>query len=249
MSLEGQLLDRKSLRAVTGKSANWDDIVKDCVAFANATGGRLLIGIEDGQGQPAPDQRIPADLADTLRRKVAERTVNVIVLPDVATDANGGEYLQLRIPRAVAVASTTDGRYFIRVADQSKPVTGDDVMRLASERTALPWETQTTLQIPRIEADHAKRGKLLQALRASDRVKSSVKEKTDDELLDHYQLTQGETLTNLGILCVGRQHHRARLTTAPVIQFIKYDEHGQKVNKLVWDDHTQNPIELIGAPK
>ena len=32
-----------------------------------------------------------------------------------------------------------------------------------------------------------------------------------------------------------------------MIQFIKYDQHGQKVNKLVWDDHTLNPMELIEA--
>lgn len=87
----------------------------------------------------------------------------------------------------------------------------------------------------------------MQALRASDRVKSSVKEKTDDELLDHYQLAQGYYLTHLGILCIGRQSHRAQLTTAPVIQFIKYDERGQKVNKLLWDDHTQSPMEMIEA--
>jgi hypothetical protein len=115
------------------------------------------------------------------------------VLPDVVTAPNSGQYIELRIPRAMAVASTTDGRYFLRVADQSKPVTGDDVMRLASERSALPWETQTTLRFPRVEADAAKRYKLLQALRASDRVKASVKEKTDDELLDHYQLARGTT--------------------------------------------------------
>lgn len=94
-------------------------------------------------------------------------------------------------------------------------------MRLASERSALPWETQTTLHIPRAEADATKRDKILQALRTSDRVKASVKEKTDDELLDHYQLAQGDTLTNLGVLCLARQFHRAQLTTAPVIQFIK----------------------------
>lgn len=176
----------------------------------------MLLGIEDGQDAPPVSQHIPADLPDTLRRKLADRTVNVTVLPDIVTAPNGGQYIELHIPRALAVASTTDGRYFLRVADQSKPVTGDDVMRLASERTALPWETQTTLHIPRVEADAAKRDKLLQALRASDRVKASVKEKTDDELLDHYQLAQGQTLTNLGVLCLGRQHHRAQLTTAPV---------------------------------
>ena len=247
LSQEGQLLDQKSLRAVTGKTADWNEIAKDCIAFANATGGHLLLGIEDGQDAPPASQYIPADLPDTLRRKLADRTVNVTVLPDVVTAPNGGQYIKLRIPRALAVASTTDGRYFLRVADQSKPVTGDDVMRLASERSALSWETQTTLHIPRVEAEVSKRDKLLQALRASDRVKASVKEKTDEELLDHYQLAQGQALTNLGVLCLGRQHHRAQLTTAPAIQFIKHDEHGQKVNKLVWDDHTQSPMELIEA--
>ena len=247
MSLEGQIVDRKSLRAVTGKTADWNEVVKDCVAFANASGGRLLLGFEDGHETPPTDQRIPVDLPDILRRKLAERTVNVTVLPDVVTASNGGQYIDLSIPRSMAVASTTDGRYFLRVADQSKPVTGDEVMRLASERSALPWETQTTLRIPRTEVDAAKCDKLLQALRSSDRVKASVKEKSNDELLDHYQLAQGQTLTNLGVLCFGRQHHRAQLTTAPVIQFIKYDEHGQKVNKLVWDDHTLNPMELIEA--
>ena len=247
MSLEGQIVDRKSLRAVTGKTADWNEVVKDCVAFANASGGRLLLGFEDGHETPPTDQRIPVDLPDILRRKLAERTVNVTVLPDVVTASNGGQYIDLSIPRSMAVASTTDGRYFLRVADQSKPVTGDEVMRLASERSALPWETQTTLRIPRTEVDAAKCDKLLQALRVSDRVKASVKEKSDDELLDHYQLAQGQTLTNLGVLCFGRQHHRAQLSTAPVIQFIKYDEHGQKVNKLVWDDHTLNPMELIEA--
>lgn len=247
MSVEGQLLDHKSLRAVTGKTADWGEIAKDCIAFANATGGRLLLGIEDGQSEPPADQRIPQDLPDTLRRKMAERTVNVTVLPDITTAPNGGQYVELHIPRAMAVASTTDGRYFLRVADQSKPVTGDDVMRLASERSALPWETQTTLHVPRAEIDIVKRDKLLAALRTSDRVKSSVKEKADDELLDHYQLAQGSHLSNLGVLSLGRQHHRAQLATAPVIQFIKYDEYGEKVNKLVWDDHTQNPMELIEA--
>ncbi len=247
MSLEGQLLDRKSLRAVTGRTADWSELAKDCVAFANATGGSLLLGMEDGQELPAADQVIPPDMADTVRRKLAERTVNVTVLPQVVTAANGGQYLELRIPRASAVASTTDGRYFLRVADQSRPVTGDDVMRLGTERSALPWETRTALRVLRQEADPEKRSRLLEAMRDSDRVKPSVREKTDDELLDHYQLAQGEPLTNLGILCIGRQHHRAQLTTAPVIQFIKYDELGQKINKLVWDDHTLSPIELIEA--
>lgn len=98
MSLEGQLIDQKSLRAVTGKTADWNEIAKDCIAFANATGGRLLLGIEDGQSEPPATQRIPSDLPDILRRKLAERTVNLTVLPDVTIASNGGQYVELRIP-------------------------------------------------------------------------------------------------------------------------------------------------------
>lgn len=245
MSQEGQLLDKKSLRSVTGKTADWNELAKDCIAFANATGGRLLIGIEDNQASPDANQIIPDDLPDVIRRKLAERTVNVTSLPVVVTDPNGGRYIELTIPRSIAVASTTDGRYFLRIADQSKPITGDDVMRLAGERSALPWETQTSLNVGREHFDVDKLEKLINDLRASDRVKSSVKEKSSAELLDHYQLAQGQFLTNLGILCVGQQRHRVQLATAPVIQFIKYDEQDQKVNKLVWDDQTANPMELI----
>ena len=247
MSQEGQLLDKKSLRSVAGKTADWNELAKDCIAFANATGGRLLLGIEDAQDLPPAEQRIPIDLADTIRRKLAERTVNVTVLPVVVTTPAGGQYIELSIPRSIAVASTTDGRYFLRVADQSKPITGDDVLRLAGERSALPWETQTTLHVDRDAVDPVKLEKLINALRASDRVKASVKEKSADELLDHYHLAHGPYLTNLGILCLGQQRHRAQLASAPVIQFIKYDEHEQKVNKLVWDDQMASPMELIEA--
>ncbi len=247
MSLEGQLLDRKSLRSVTGKTADWPELAKDCVAFANALGGRLLIGIEDGEVLPPAEQRVPSPLPDTLRRRLGELTVNVSVRPEVRVAENGGEFIELMVDRSASVASTTEGRYFLRVADSSKPVIGNEVMRLASERSALPWETLTSQEVPRTQADPAKLAALVQGIRASDRVKASVKEKGDDELLDHYLLAQGELLTHLGVLCIGRQIDRARLGTAPVIQFIKRDAHDNKVNKLTWDDYTLSPMELVDA--
>lgn len=247
MSLEGQLLDRKSLRAVSGKTVDWPELAKDCVAFANAVGGRLLIGIEDGEEAPPPAQRIPAGLPDTLRRRIGELTVNVALRPAVCTADNGGEFLEVTIARSPNVASTSDGRFFLRIADASRPVLGDDVMRLANERSALPWETLTTLEVPRAQVDATKVAAFVAGIRASDRVKPSVKEKSVDELLAHYQLARGQWLTHLGVLCVGRQGDRARLGSAPVIQFIKRDAQENKVNKLTWDDHTLSPMELVDA--
>lgn len=40
---ESQTYDRKSIRTVTGKTADFDEIAKDCVAFANRDGGHLDI--------------------------------------------------------------------------------------------------------------------------------------------------------------------------------------------------------------
>ncbi|WP_425059320.1 hypothetical protein SCACP_40030 [Sporomusa carbonis] len=247
MSLEGQLIDKKSIRAVTGKTADWTELAKDCVAFATAQGGKLLIGIEDNADLPPADQRVDVALLDTIRKKISERTVNVAILPAIVSADNGGQYIELVIQRSLPVPSTSDGRYYIRVADSSKPVIGDEILRLASERSALPWETLTTHQVPRSRIDNTKKQKFCTAIRASDRVKLSVKEKTDDELLEHYMLARDQYLTNLGILCLGRREDRAQLGVAPVIQYIKYDETGQKVNKIAWDDFSLSPIEMLEA--
>jgi ATP-dependent DNA helicase RecG len=248
MSLEGQEIDRKSLRAVMGSTADWDEIAKDCVAFANAQGGCLLIGIEDGEHSAAPDQHISDDLVGKVRRRIGELTVNVTVAVQIQVSGETcGEYLEVTVARSHAAASTTDGRYYLRVSDESKPLVGEDIQRLLNERNAQPWETLTTLGVSRDRFDPDKRSAFISGIRASNRVKDSVKEKSDEELLDHYYLIIDSHLTNLGILCAGQRQDRARLGTAPVIQFIKYDEDGRKVNKISWDDHSLSPLELVEA--
>ncbi len=149
-------------------------------------GGTLLIGIEDNAEAPPANQRVEPTLLDRIRKRVGELSVNVQVVPELKRHENGGEYIALTIPRASGVASTSDGRYFLRVGDTCRPIVGDEVMRLANERPATPWEEMTSQGVSRAHADGAKVASLCARLRASDRVKQSVKEKTDDELLTHY---------------------------------------------------------------
>ncbi len=47
MSAESQSLDQKSLRYALGKHEDADGLACDCVGFANAAGGTILLGIED----------------------------------------------------------------------------------------------------------------------------------------------------------------------------------------------------------
>ena len=246
MTLEDQYTDRKSLRSVTGRTADWDDLARACVCFANGQGGRLLIGIEDGQSLPPAAQRVPPDLLDRLRKRIGEVTVNVQVLPTLRHATNGGELIELVVDRSPSVASTRDGRYFLRVGDTCQPVLGDDVLRLANERPGRPWEAMDS-GVPRDEVDAEKFARFVKGIAASDRVKDSVKEKGPAELLAHYGLAKGNTLTRLGVLLVGTTADRRASGTAPLIQAIKYDEREQKINKWMWDDCALSPIELVDA--
>lgn len=153
---EHQHLDRKSLRTVMGKTADFAELAKDCVCFANGSGGQILIGIENDDTHPPVSQHIDASLLDQIRKRIGELTVNVQALPDLRRDENGGEYIVLEIPRSVGVASTRDGRYFLRIGDECRPIVGDDVLRLANDRPAASWEAMTSLGIPRTATDASK---------------------------------------------------------------------------------------------
>ena len=247
MTFEGPDIDRKSLKMFTGRNPPWNELAKDCVCFANARGGTILIGIENKAKEPPEGQIIPKDLLGKIHKRVGELTVNVTVALTLKTTDSGAQCIELKIPRSYAPASTTDGRYYLRISDECKPLLGDEIQRLLNERSTQPWETRTSLQIPRGHADQVKLAIFAKGIRESERVKLSVKEKSEPELLDHYSMTEGPWLTNMGVLCIGRQADRARLGTAPVIQFIKYDERGQKVNKLIWDENDLTPMELVEA--
>lgn len=114
---ESHALDRKSLRLVTGAKADFDELAQSCVCFANAAGGTLLIGIEDDADAPPAVQRVEPALLDRICKRVGELTVNVQVVPELKRHENGGEYIELTILRATRIASTCDGRYFLRIGD------------------------------------------------------------------------------------------------------------------------------------
>ena len=69
--IENSLYDRKSLRAIYGPKADFKEIAKDCVAFANAQGGVIDFGIEDNAIVPVVTLRIPKDLPVYLLNQFA----------------------------------------------------------------------------------------------------------------------------------------------------------------------------------
>lgn len=245
---ETQHIEKKSLRIVTGNSADWNELAKDCVCFANARGGEIYIGIENDDKEPPTGQKVDAALPAKIRKRISELTVNVGTLAEIKTAENGGELIALTVLQSLStIASTTDGKYYYRVSDKCTPLPPEDLMRLLTDKPAFIWETKLVRSVRRTEVDAQKMQQFVADIRASERVTAFVKEKSPDELLDYYLMADGDCLTNLGVLWVGKRTDRAKLLYGTVIQFFKYDESGSRVNKIVWDDFSLNPKEMIEA--
>ena len=245
---ENSLYDKKSLREITGKNADWNEVAKDCVAFSNAQGGVIDYGIEDDADAPPADQKVSEDIAINLENKISGKTLNVSAHAEILTHENGGQYIRLHIARGTSSASTTSGKYFTRVSDNSVPLTGDDITRLSAEKGYYRWEDEESKWSWK-DADKEKLKMLLLNLRNSNRVSDFIKQKEDKELLDYYFLTveESDKMTNLGVLFIGTQSQRGRLMNAPVVQCIQFDQYGDKVWKFLIDDFTKNPQEIIEA--
>jgi len=244
---ENKHFDKKSLRFINGRNTDWDELAKDCVCFANALGGSILIGIEKDADIPPVGQLIlDKNLPDKIVRAINNRTYNVAVSAYIKTASNNAEFIELEVKRNTkTIASTTDGRYYIRDSDDCKPIPPDEMSRLAADRDAYFWEVQTTKRVPESNYDKSKLDSFLSDIRSSSRVSNFIKEKSVDEILDHYFFVKDKFLTNLGILWIGNRSDRAGLLFAPAIQVIRYNERDEKIWKLTLDDYSYNPKELI----
>lgn len=244
---ENNYFDIKSIRTVRGSTADFNELAKDCVAFANAKGGTLYIGIEDKDELPPKEQIVDENLPSKIQLRISQLTINVYIVTQILTASNGAEYIALAVQQNTStIASTTDGKYYIRIGDQSVPLHPDQLLRLLNDKPSFNWETKITT-VHKDECDKEKYAQFLKDIRSSDRVSPFVKDKSDSELLEYYMFSNSDYLTNLGVLWIGKRNDRVKLRYAPAIQFIKYDERGVKVNKLLWDDYSLNPKELIDA--
>ena len=243
---ENSEFDRKSLRLVQGKNADWSELAKDCVCFANGKGGVIHIGIEDEETLPQATQKVPDSLVEKINKTIPQRTVGVAISASKMVASNGGEYIALEVFRSPqTIASTSDGRYYIRIADDCKPIMPDELTRVAAEKQAFVWEEKVVRKIPIASSDIQKLNDFVKDIKASTRVSDFVKEMSMEELLEHYFISKDGFLTNLGVLWLGQRKDRAQLHYAPSVQFIKYNEADQKINKIIWDDFTLNPKEIL----
>ncbi|SHG16270.1 ATP-dependent DNA helicase RecG [Salegentibacter echinorum] len=246
MQEENKVIEYKSLAKVTKGSSGLKELAITCVCLANTQGGNIIIGVEDKSKMPPSDQKIPDSIMNTTVSRLRNLCFNVsISLNDKEVHENGGEFFSIAIhPTLKSIATTSEGKIFIRIGDQCQPARGEDIVRLASEKDAFQWE----LQIRNVKVSEIPEGSLLwlgDEIRNSDRVKPFVKEMSDIEIAEHYNLVIDGKLTNLGILWLGDFKQRSRIVYPLTVQYIVYDELEKKVRKVDWTDNTKNPKDLL----
>lgn len=246
MLSENTRIEYKSILKIRTGDKGFKDLAVTCVCLANAQGGIIAIGIEDKSKEPLPNQTITQEELNNAVTKLRSLCYNVgIGNSEVLTHKNKGEYFELTIyPSLKTIATTNDGKVFIRIADQCQAVRSEDLTRLASEKDAFQWELQLrnlTLVDKNIEYLEA----FSIDIRKSDRVKPHVKAMSDKEIGEHYHLIDSGKLTNLGVLWIGSSLQRSRLSFPITVQYIVYDINEEKVRKESWHDNTLNPKELV----
>lgn len=243
---ENSLYDKKSLLTIASKKIDWKEIVKDVVAFSNAEGGILEFGIENGMETPDCLQRIQDSLMTMLVNNINGKTNGVQISAEKKKYDNGGETILLFIRRSVVMATTSDGKVFMRNGDNSEPITGEDLHRLSEEKGCYSWELRVS-NYALSDCDTKRLTYILHSLRTSNRVSDFVKEKTDTELLRYFGLLaeNKDLMTYLGVSFLVSQLQRQRISNAPTLQCIKFDEYGEKINKWTWDDFVYGPDEII----
>lgn len=247
MQIEDQNTEYKSIRVAIGKQADLKSLAEVCVAFANAQGGSLIIGIENKENDPPINQKINIREMNDVVKKLRGLTDGVgLINPEVIKHSNDSEYFIIRVlPSIRTIATTSSGKVLIRVSDNCFPVGSEEITNLAAEKSAFQWEIIVAQKITFVQADPVKVNEFLADIRKSDKVSDFVKAKENFELLEFYQLISDNYLTNLGVLWLGTPAQRARLSYPITVQYIVYNEREEKIRKTEWHYHIHNPKELV----
>lgn len=222
------------------------DLAVTCVCLANAQGGIIVIGIEDKDKEPPKGQLISDEIVNTAITRLRGLCFNVgLTANEIDIHNNGSQYFGITVhPSLKSIATTADGRIYIRTGDQCQAARSEDIHRLASEKDAFQWELQPR-NVLLNETPSINLHWFAAEIRNSKRVKNPIKELSDIEIAEHYNLLDKNQLTNLGVLWLGDSAQRSRLVYPLTVQYIVYDDLENKVRKIDWHDNGQNPKDLL----
>lgn len=157
---EDQWFDRKSARMAPR------DLAVDLVAFANAEGGLIAIGLHDGQAEgwlqwPGKESALRQAAMDYTSPPVRVRTERLGVVDGAGRRTH---LLLIEVPPSELVHETTKGECFLRVGDESRKLGYQQRQELQYDRGAAHYEGTTAPGVELARLDPGQVGELRRAI-------------------------------------------------------------------------------------
>lgn len=117
-----------------------DVLAETLVAFANADGGDIVIGVDE-RGRPT-GFLMPEEVEGILRQAL-EQTRPLVHTEWNLEQVDGNTVVVLHVPRSTELHSLADGRVLMRSGAQNKALAGEAIRHLAASRSTGDFEAET----------------------------------------------------------------------------------------------------------
>lgn len=217
--LDGESADALESQTIEFKSWNQGgatlrsqlrEVRETVVAFANASGGLLILGVGDRERTRVAAIHGVGELdRDELVRSVYTGTDPPILVDTTELEEPEGRVIVVRVPRGVPPHTTTEGVAKIRVGKENRPLTGPRLAQLISVQ-GLRDPTAEMLPDARLDdLDPREIDRLREAIRAN-RQRPELAALDDRPLLEALGLTAEAGVTLAAVLLVGTRSALAR---------------------------------------
>ncbi|MCC7355722.1 MAG: putative DNA binding domain-containing protein, partial [Anaerolineae bacterium] len=127
-----------------------EHLAETLVAFANADGGTVLLGV--GPGGTVKGELLSEEIESALRLAL------VACRPPVRTEweqmeTQQGVVVAIRVPRSTELHSLADGRVLLRVSNENRPLGGEAIRQLAATKSSGDFETESIAGATRADLD------------------------------------------------------------------------------------------------
>jgi len=246
MNSETQTIEYKSLQKIRTGDKGFKELSTTCVALANAQGGQIYVGYDDKKKHTLPGQIINPEEVNNTVTKLRSLCFNVALsATEVLSDETDSQYFVITVfPSMKSIASTSDGKFYMRFADKCEPVRSEDMLRLSETKGCFQWEiTRSKFAVDQDAINELHQ--LANAIRESKRISEHIRQMDDIEIADYYCLIDEDFLTNLGVLWLGSTKQKNWISYPITVQYIVYDKDENKVRKVEWRNDGKNPKTLL----
>lgn len=178
-----------------------DECLKVICAFANADGGRLIIGVDDNGNLEGVrnSKKLLEDIPNKVRNKLG-------IIPSVEVERKKGKDIIHILVNPSSVPTSYNGKYYVRSGSTNLELEGNELTNFLMRKVGKTWDEfiEERASLDDINPETIESFKKL----AEDRIPSIVKEKDHKVILKKLNLLDGSKFKRAAILLFGNDSQK-----------------------------------------